>query len=96
MFLNDASVISLDHDLYRLEPDDPEPGTGRDVANYLATLRPECPVIIHSTNTDAAWGMYNELTYANWQVELIHHLDEPRWIQERWIKLIWTLINDKA
>ena len=56
LFLDHATIISLDHDLYRHEQNDPEPGTGREVANYLATLKPICPIIIHSTNTDAAWG----------------------------------------
>lgn len=91
IYLNDATVISLDHDLYCHKNDDPEPGTGRDVANYLATLSPVCPIIIHSTNTEAAWGMYNELTHAKWQVELIHHLDEPQWIQKRWAFLVQQL-----
>ncbi|MEM7020762.1 MAG: cyclic-phosphate processing receiver domain-containing protein [Pseudomonadota bacterium] len=89
--LPNASVISLDHDLYRHEADDPEPGTGRDVANYLAGFGPVCPVIIHSTNTDAAWGMYNELSYAKWQVALVHHLDEPEWIQEKWLSTVRKL-----
>jgi len=86
-YINKASLISLDHDLYRHTDDDPEPGTGREVANYLSTLVPSCPVIIHSTNTDAAWGMHNELTYAGWRAEIIHHLDEPNWIQTRWFLL---------
>ncbi len=94
--LPNATLISLDHDLYRHNDDDPDPGTGREVANHLASLEPVCPVIVHSTNTDEAWGMYNELTYAKWQVELIHHLDEPRWIQERWASLVRKLGADES
>ena len=94
-FLSSTTLISLDHDLYRHHDDDPEPGTGREIADDLATLEPICPIIVHSTNTVAAWGMYNELTHAKWQVELIHHLDEPRWIQERWAALARKLcVND--
>ena len=95
VFLDHATVISLDHDLYRYWDGDPEPGTGRDVANYLATLAPVCPIIIHSANTNAAWGMYNELTHAKWRVKLIHHSDEPQWIQKRWVSLVRELTTDE-
>ena len=95
LFFDHATIISLDHDLYRHEPHDPEPGTGREVANYLATLQPVCPVIIHSTNTDAAWGMCNELTHSKWQADLIHHLDEPQWIQQKWAALVQQLLANK-
>ncbi len=89
-----ATLISLDHDLYRHKDDDPDPGSGRDVANHLATQDPVCPIIVHSTNADAAWGMYNELTYARWQVELIAHLDEPGWIDDKWLALVLRLTAD--
>lgn len=89
-----ASLLSLDHDLYKLSENDPEPGCGRDVANFLAAQKPTCPVIIHSTNTDAAWGMYNELTMAGWRVEIIHHLDESGWIETRWLALVRQMTSD--
>jgi len=88
-----AKLVSLDHDLYRQEPHDPEPGSGREVANFLARRAPSCPVIVHSTNTDAAWGMHNELRSAGWTVELIHHLDEPGWIETRWLALAQKLTS---
>ena len=80
-----ARLISLDHDLYKDSPTDPDPGSGRTVADYLAKRKPVCPVLIHSTNTDAAWGMHNELTAAGWQVALVHHLSQPDWIEELWL-----------
>ncbi len=88
-----AKLISLDHDLYRLEDSDPDPGTGRQVADYLSGLTPLCPVIIHSTNTNAAWGMHNQLTHAGWKAEIIHHLDEPGWIQERWLPMALGMLR---
>ena len=90
-FLGQASLISLDHDLYKDAPSDPEPGTGRAVADWLAGRAPVCPVIVHSTNTDAAWGMYNELRAGGWTVELVHHLGEPAWIEDRWLPLAQRL-----
>ena len=89
--LSGATLLSLDHDLYKQDESDPDPGSGRDVANYLAKQKPLCPVIIHSTNTNAAWGMHNELTHAGWKVEIIHHLDEANWIETRWLALAQKL-----
>lgn len=91
--LSTATLISLDHDLYKDRETDPDPGCGRDVANFLAKQTPQCRIIIHSSNIDAAWGMYNELTYAGWQVELIHHLDEPGWIESRWLAMAQRLTS---
>lgn len=90
--LPEARLISLDHDLYKDAPGDADPGTGRQVADALAKRKPACPVIVHSTNTDAAWGMHNELRRAGWTVELVHHLNQPRWIEERWLPVARKLI----
>ncbi len=90
--LGEAQLISLDHDLYRDSLSDPDPGTGRVIADLLAKREPACPVIVHSTNTEAAWGMYNELRSGNWQVELVHHLNQPAWIEELWLPVAAKLL----
>lgn len=94
--LGEATLISLDHDLYKYDDSEPDPGSGRDVANYLATFPPSCPIIVHSTNTDAAWGMYNELTNAMWRVHLVHHLDEAGWIRDEWLPLAEKLAGNET
>lgn len=80
----EATLISLDHDLER-DPTDPEidPGTGRDVADFIATQTPNCPIIIHSS--PAAIGMDAVLTDAGWQVHLIAPYEDLRWIRQVWI-----------
>jgi CheY-like chemotaxis protein len=85
-----ADLISLDHDL---EPDvdQLDPGTGRDVANFLATRVPVCPVIIHSTNYPAALGMEAELVERGWSVERIAPYDDLAWVQEAWLPLVLEL-----
>jgi len=90
--LGSAQLISLDHDLYRESPSEPDPGSGRLVADFLSRRAPVCPVIVHSTNTNAAWGMFNELTAAGWQVELVHHLDQPGWIEHAWLPVARRLV----
>src|SRR5258708_32047364 len=50
--LGNVVLISLDHDL-PLRNDESKTidcGTGRQVADYLASLLPTCPVIVHSSN----------------------------------------------
>lgn len=83
--LPQAGLISLDHDLYADSRADPDPGTGRMVADALANRAPVCPVLVHSTNTDAAWGMHNVLRTGGWAVELVHQLGQPEWIPELWL-----------
>src|SRR3970282_244640 len=65
--LSQTLAISLDHDLEGdgapgREPSDP--GTGRQIADYLAAQTPQCHVVIHSTNVPAAIGMEYELQEA--------------------------------
>ena len=94
--LPDARLISLDHDLYKDSPSEADPGTGRQVAERLATRKPPCPAIVHSTNTDAAWGMHNVMRRAGWTVELVHHLNQPDWIEQRWLPVAQRLSSPPA
>ena len=61
--LPEVDLISLDHDMDsvpRAGEMGIDHGCGRDVANYLATMPPTCPVIVHSANDIAATGMGRE------------------------------------
>src|ERR1700757_4406967 len=70
-FFPSAALICLDHDLNPL-PDGPaDPGTGLDAARFLGDFLPVCPVLIHSSNTDRAWSMHNELRFAGWIVDRV-------------------------
>ena len=64
--LGRANLISLDHDLNPQPNVNTDPGTGLDVAEFLARQSPVCPVLIHSTNYEKAWSMHNELRFADW------------------------------
>ena len=90
--LAEAKLITLDHDLYKDSPSDPDPGSGRTIADLLSKREPVCPVIVHSTNTDAAWGMFNELTSGSWKAELVHHTNQPAWIEELWLPVAARLV----
>jgi hypothetical protein len=91
-----AVCISLDHDLEPASSGDPDPGTGRAVADFLAAARPVCPVIIHTTNRPAADGMEMTLVDGGWSVERVLPYDDCRWIAEAWLPLVRHAIVDAA
>lgn len=89
--LSETIVVSLDHDL-ELIPDDSgrmiDPGTGRDVAEYLAQQAPVCPVVIHTSNSAAAQGMEMVLQEANWETHRVLPVDDLKWISDHWFRTI--------
>jgi len=90
-------AISLDHDLEPADPRSPEaadPGTGRDVANFLATRRPTCPVVIHSSNTFGTLGMKDVLDETHWPTYVVTPFDDTAWIAESWFPTVRRAIVD--
>jgi hypothetical protein len=79
-------LISLDHDLLSCDPPDaqgrrPWPGTGREVADHLVDSYPcVCPVIVHTSNAQAAPGMMRVLREAGWVCSAIMPHDDLAWI----------------
>jgi len=85
--LEEAALICLDHDLGPNRVRNGEvfdPGTGRDVANYLATRKPTCRVLIHTTNTLAAPGMAMALEDAEWAHSRVVPYNDLEWVQAAW------------
>ena len=89
-------AISLDHDLEpeTLEPDEADPGIGRDVADRLATRSPTCPIVIHSTNTFGALGMKDVLEQAGWLTYSVTPFDDTAWIPQVWLPTMRRAIVD--
>ena len=86
-YINDACVISLDHDLYPTDVDHDDPGDGLDVARYLATFDPACPVIIHSSNADRSRVMQGELELAGWTCTMVGPFGEG-WVEKDWLPVV--------
>lgn len=89
--LSDTLVISLDHDLdLKPGPDGRclDPGTGREVADFLAQKEPTCPVILHTTNSSAAVGMETVLRDAGWKTRRVVPFDDMGWIETAWFSAI--------
>jgi CheY-like chemotaxis protein len=89
--LADTIVICLDHDLELKQSPSGEtmdPGTGREVADYLAGKSPVCPVVIHTTNTSAALGMEMALRDAHWKTFRVIPFDDLAWVPTEWFRTV--------
>jgi hypothetical protein len=89
--LDRVHLICLDHDLGPNRTRSGElfdPGTGRDVADFLARQRPICPVIVHTTNSFAAPGMAMVLNDSGWKHEAVVPYNDLEWISAIWIDLV--------
>src|SRR5687767_7979103 len=84
-YLPHAALISLEHDL-NTPPGasaDADPGSGLEVAKFLAEKTPVCPVIVHTANTDRSFSIINELRFAEWRVDRVGPIGD-RWIEKYW------------
>ena len=77
-YLDNAALISLEQDL-----DVDARDTGLDVAKFLAEKTPVCPVIVHTGNTDRSFSIFNELRFADWNVDRVAPICEG-WIEKYW------------
>jgi hypothetical protein len=94
--LSDVQLICLDHDLgpNRRRGDEVfDPGTGRDVADFLAKCQPVCPVVIHTTNSMAAPGMTMVLDDAGWQNIRVIPYNDLEWIGADWINAVASALG---
>ena len=97
--LPETIVIALDHDLDLQEGQHGlcvDGGTGREVADFLATKSPVCPVVIHSTNSAAVQGMESVLHEARWETKRVIPWGDVEWIPSQWFRAIRQAILDKA
>ncbi|MDZ4684270.1 MAG: cyclic-phosphate processing receiver domain-containing protein [Planctomycetaceae bacterium] len=94
--LSQVLAIALDHDL------DPIPagtgrlldaGTGREVADFLASQAPVCPVIVHTTNLPAGEGMVEVLKDAGWPVERVIPYGDLEWISQLWFPTLRSAMS---
>jgi len=94
--LPQVRLISLDHDLgANITRNDEvfDPGTGRDVVDYLITRKPVCPVIIHTTNYFGGDGMKFALLDNNWQTHRIIPFNDLNWITQDWFEKVKELLK---
>jgi ADP-ribosylglycohydrolase len=88
-----TALISLDHDLNPVPGSKTDPGTGLDVARFLADFVPVCPLLIHSSNTDRAYSMQNEFRFAGWMADRVGPIGSD-WIETSWLRLVRELLAE--
>lgn len=96
--LSTAGLISLDHDLGANRVRNGaefDPGTGRDVADWLASQQPVCPIIIHSTNDLAVPGMRGVLEESGWNCRCVTPYGDLDWIGEVWQDAVIELLTNR-
>ncbi|HLG43361.1 MAG TPA: cyclic-phosphate processing receiver domain-containing protein [Planctomycetota bacterium] len=89
--LSTLRLISLDHDL--LVPLVENPGTGLDVATFLSTQTPACPVIVHTTNRIGREGMLQRLKDSGWKVDWVPPFGDLDWIEKAWMPLVREMLG---
>jgi len=94
--LGQVVLLSLDHDLPVKSSDGNavDCGTGRQVADYLATVPPSCPVIVHSSNDTCATGMFFALKDSGWPCGRVVPCNYIRWIADAWADKVRQYICD--
>lgn len=88
-FQSELIAIALDHDLELVpvtEQENLDSGTGRNVADFLATVAPACPVVIHTTNDHAGFAMEETLREAGWPTSRVIPYGDLEWISEVWFR----------
>jgi len=94
--LGRVAALSLDHDLPSpvVDGKSVDYGTGREVADYLTSVLPTCPVIVHSSNQNAAEGMFYALKSAGWPCYRVYPFDGEQWIPGAWADQLRSLSRD--
>jgi hypothetical protein len=92
-YFSSAALISLDHDLKSQSGATTNPGTGMDVARFLAEFPRVCPVLLHSSSTECALLMRNELRLAGWVADRVGPLG-TQWIGTTWVRRMRELISE--
>lgn len=93
--LFDVALISLDNDLDPIKSpngDLLDAGDGIQVAQYLTTVSPVAPVIVHTTNTAAGDQITETLLQCDWHVSRVVPYSDLQWICEIWRSTVRELL----
>lgn len=97
--LDNTLAMALDHDLEFLEKPGGgliDPGSGRDVVEYLVSRAASCPIVVHSSNSHAAIGMIERLREHGWSTRRVVPYDDIAWIPREWFRAMRDAIVGAA
>ena len=85
--------ISLDHDLEKSDPNESDPGDGRDVVKWMCDNSIRLPVVIHTSNSIMGDSMYFNLIDNGNSIDRIDPYDDLVWIRQSWIQKVINHFN---
>jgi hypothetical protein len=97
--LSSVILLSLDHDLELQQHSNGkpiDPGTGREIADFLVMHPPSFPVIIATTNSAAGDGMEFLLRDAKWDVHRVYPHGDLEWISTVWFRTVRNAVVGMA
>lgn len=93
MHLAEVALLSLDNDLIDPNGVATDLGEGRDVADFLAGVPPTFPVVLHTSNSGAAFTMAETLRERGWSVSRVAPVDDLAWIHGPWARRLGQLLR---
>lgn len=94
--LDDVALVSLAHDLGPSRFRDGmlfDPGTGRDVTDFLLEQERRFPVVVHTTAGSKSRGMVSLLERAGWLCVQIEPKGDLEWIGDEWAPKLVELVG---
>lgn len=94
--LDDVALVSLAHDLGPSRFRDGmlfDPGTGRDVTDFLLEQDRHFPVVVHTTGGPKSKGMLSLLERAGWLCVQIEPKRGLAWIAGEWTEQVMELLG---
>ena len=94
-----VGVVSLAHDLGPSRLRDGmlfDPGTGRDVTDFLVEMDRSFPVVVHTPHTSAGKRMLALLEQAHWPCFRIEPTNDSSWISSDWVPRISELLSGSS
>ena len=91
-----VSVASLAHDLGPNRFRDGmlfDPGTGRDVTDFLVEMDRSFPVVVHTPNNQAGKRMVAMLEHARWPCIRLEPTNDLDWISAEWAPQVAQLLS---
>jgi hypothetical protein len=94
--IEEVDLVSLAHDLGPSRFRDGmlfDPGTGRDVTDFLVEMDRSFPVIVHTSNSVAGLRMLTMLEDAEWPCFRIEAKENPDWVKAEWAPLVAEVLS---
>jgi hypothetical protein len=88
---SETALVSLDHHLVSVVDSEGRlvhPGTGSDVAEWIAARGPACPVLVHTSSSYGARDMLRLLEAAGLRAERITPHSGLGWVEASWLPAV--------